>query len=720
MAQYLVIVESPAKAKTINKYLGKSYQVLASNGHLRDLPKSQMGIDIQNDYEPRYITIRGKGALLNSLKQKAKVADKIFLATDPDREGEAISWHLAAALGVPESKTRRITFNEITKTAVTDAIKHPRDIDFNLVDAQQARRVMDRIVGYSISPILWKKVKKGLSAGRVQSVATRLVVERDREINAFIPQEYWNIYANLKKNNGKQSFTATFYGAKNGDKIELPNEDIVNGILKNIDGKKFVVESVKLGTREKKAPPPFITSSLQQDAANKLNFTAKRTMSLAQQLYEGSVSIPGHGAVGLITYMRTDSFHVSTEANSSARSYINSQFGSDYLPKTPTIYKSKKGAQDAHEAIRPTYIELTPESLKSVLDAPMYKLYKLIWERFVASCMVPARYDTISSEISAGDYLFRASGTKLNFAGYTKIYADKLKDEEETMPNVEKGEVLTPSSITPKQSFTQPPAHFTEASLIHYLEDAGIGRPSTYAPTISTILARGYCVRDGKSLFSTELGEIVTDILKDNFPDIVDAKFTAHMEDQLDNVEDGAVQWKSIIREFYPTFEKSLEKAAATIDKIKIKDEESDVICDKCGRNMVFKMSKFGKFLACPGFPECRNTKTIIIESGVNCPKCSGRILVKKSKRGKIYYGCENNPTCDLMLWDKPVDKKCDKCDSIMMETKGRDGKTVCSNSECVNGIKSGRRPASKSTTNTSKRAAKPVSKSATKKGKKS
>jgi len=681
MPQYLVIVESPAKAKTINKYLGRNYKVLASNGHLRDLPKSQLGVDVENNFEPRYITIRGKGSLLSSLKTSAKNADIVYLATDPDREGEAISWHLSAALGLDNKKAKRVTFNEITKTAVIAAIKAPREIDQDLVDAQQARRVLDRIIGYRISPILWKKIKKGLSAGRVQSVASRLIVDRDREIEAFIPQEYWNIYADLLK--GKESFTATFHGLVSGDKMELPNEETVNEILVALKNAKYLVSSVKNGQRERKAAPPFTTSSFQQDASNKLNFTSKRSMSIAQRLYEG-VAVPGHGTVGLITYMRTDSLRISDEAKSAAQDFIRASYGSEFLPKTPNVFKTKKSSQDAHEAIRPTHVELTPASLKDVLEPAMHKVYKLIWERFIASNMSNAVYDTISAEITANSYKFKASGSALKFAGFLKVYADKIKKEDETMPQLQEGELLNLSALTPKQSFTQPPPHFTEASLIKLMEENGIGRPSTYAPTISTILARGYCTRDGKSLLATELGGIVVDLMKDHFPNIVDETFTAAMETQLDSVEDGEVKWKDILSTFYPPFQENLERAEVEIEKIQLKDEESDVVCDKCGRMMVYKLSKFGKFLACPGFPECRNTKTIVVESGVNCPDCKGKILVKKTKRGKIYYGCENNPTCPLMLWEEPVEEKCPVCGKIMVKLKGR-GKenVVCSDKEC-------------------------------------
>ena len=676
--QYLVIVESPAKAKTIEKYLGKNYQVMASNGHLRDLPKSSMGVDLEHDFEPNYITIRGKGELLTKLKKRAKTAEKVFLATDPDREGEAISWHLAKALGVPESKTCRIAFNEITKKAVQSAVKSPRNINQDLVDAQQARRVLDRIVGYKISPILWKKVKKGLSAGRVQSVATRLIVDRERDIERFVPQEYWTITSNLSK--GKDSFNANFFGTNT--KMELPDEKVVQGILDEIEGKKYIVKSVKEGVRERTPTPPFITSTLQQEASRKLNYTAKKTMALAQQLYEG-VNVPGHGSIGLITYMRTDSLRVSDDAVASARSFIEATYGTTFLPEKPRIFKTKKSAQDAHEAIRPTNVDITPASLKGVLEAGLFKLYKLIWERFIASQMSNAVYDTISADISVDKYIFKAKGSKVKFQGFMKLYTegrDSSEEEDGMLPKLVDGEELKHIKTDTKQHFTQPPSRYTEATLIKTMEEDGIGRPSTYAPTIATILGRGYIRREGKTLFPTELGIIITDLMLEHFSNIVNVDFTANMEEQLDKVEEGETAWKSIIREFYEPFKNTLEKAEELIGDVELKDEVSDIQCEKCGRMMVYKFGRFGKFLACPGFPECRNAKPIIRETGVNCPDCGGKILIKKSKKGKDYYGCENNPECALMLWDMPIDKKCPQCGKIMV--KRRNGE-FCSDKEC-------------------------------------
>jgi DNA topoisomerase-1 len=689
MARYLVIVESPAKAKTIKKYLGSNYTVQASMGHLRDLPKSQIGIDIENDFEPKYITIRGKGALLSKLKKSAKTADKIYLATDPDREGEAISWHLAKVLDADEKKTYRVAFNEITSTAVKNAIKSPRQIDQNLVDAQQARRVLDRIVGYTISPLLWKKVKKGLSAGRVQSVATRLVVDREREIQQFVPREYWNITAFLSQKDEDQNFQAKFYGDLNGNKIELPTQETVDKILSQLKDSQYTVKSVKIRQKSKSPAPPFITSTLQQEAYRKLNFTSKRTMQLAQTLYEG-VEIKGKGSVGLITYMRTDSLRIAFEAQEQVRNFIQSNFSEEYLPQKPRVYMSKSSSQDAHEAIRPTDVNFTPAIAKKILEPSLYKLYKLIWERFVASQMANAIFDTVQADIQAGNYIFKANGSKIKFSGFMKVYVEDSDEQqqkeytENILPLLQEGEILELKKLDPKQSFTQPPPRYTEASLIKAMEEEGIGRPSTYAPTITTILARGYVVREKKVLYPTELGNIITDLMKDYFMDIVDIDFTANMENKLDAVEEGKYNWKKVIHEFYGPFKSDLEKAEEEIGKIQVKDEVSDILCEKCGRMMVYKMGRYGKFLACPGFPECRNTKNIVVKSGVKCPKCDGEVLVKKSKRGKVYYGCEHNPTCDFMLWDKPVNQKCEKCGSIMVEKNNRQGKKIiCSNKEC-------------------------------------
>ncbi len=684
MAKYLVIVESPAKAKTITKYLGKNYKVVASMGHLRDLPKSQLGVDIENDFEPKYITIRGKGELLSKLKRDAKNADKVYLATDPDREGEAISWHLAHLLQIDQESECRISFNEITKNAVKAAVKQPCKINEDLVNAQQARRVLDRVVGYQISPLFWKKVKKGLSAGRVQSVATRLVVDREAEIEQFVPEEYWSLIAELKK--GKSSFDARFYGNKKG-KIELENKEQVESVLKALEGADYQVTSVKKAKKTKSPVPPFITSSLQQEASKKYGYTAKKTMSAAQQLYEG-VEVEGIGLVGLITYMRTDSLRISEEAQAEARAYIQKKYGDDYLPKKPRVYKSKNNAQDAHEAIRPSMVSITPDQLKKTLPADQYKLYKLIWERFVASQMEAAVYDTISAEITANDYLFRANGSKQKFAGFMVLYQEavdvsKPEDEDQEkdvkLPELIEGDVLTKENLNSKQHFTLPPQRYSEAALLKALEENGIGRPSTYAPTISTILQRGYVVRDAKVLKPTELGTVVTDLMKQYFKSIVDVKFTATMEHQLDQVEEGSTDWVQILKDFYGPFEKDLNSAEKEMEKVTIADEESDVICDKCGRTMVYKMGRFGKFLACPGFPACRNTKAIVVDTGAECPKCGGRVLEKKSQKGKKYFGCESNPSCDFVTWDQPTKEHCPKCGGSLFDKKiGKKKKQYC------------------------------------------
>lgn len=683
MADYLVIVESPAKAKTIKKYLGSHYKVLASMGHLRDLPKSQLGVDIEHGFEPKYITIRGKGDLLSKLKKEAKSSNKVYLATDPDREGEAISWHLAQMLNIDPGSKCRITFNEITKNAVKAAVKQPDKINQDLVDAQQARRILDRIVGYKISPLLWKKVKKGLSAGRVQSVATRLIVDREAEIEEFVPKEYWTIQAMLKKEN--ITFPARFHGDAKG-KIEIENEEQARAITDALESAQFVVKSVKKAQKTKSPTPPFITSTLQQEASKKYGYTAKKTMSAAQQLYEG-VEVGGVGLVGLITYMRTDSLRISEEAQGEARAYIQSKYGDAYLPKKPRVFKTKKGAQDAHEAIRPTMVSITPAQLKKTLPADQFKLYKLIWDRFVASQMEAAVYDTINADIAAGAYIFKASGAKQRFDGFMVLYnevKEAKESEEEDMksiplPELVAGDALTKEKLESKQHFTQPPPRYSEASLIKALEENGIGRPSTYAPTISTILARGYVVREAKTLFPTELGSIVTKLMEEFFKNIVDVDFTANMETQLDDVEDGKRDWVSILNEFYGPFEKTLEVAETAMEKIKIADEESDVICEKCGRRMVYKMGRYGKFLACPGFPECRNTKPIIIDTGAACPKCGARILEKKSQKGKKYFGCEKNPGCDFVTWDTPLKEKCPKCGGTLFEKKsGKNARVYC------------------------------------------
>ena len=685
MANNLVIVESPAKAKTIKQYLGKSYNVIASMGHVRDLPKSQLGIDIENGFEPKYITIRGKGDLLSKLKKDAKTAKKVYLATDPDREGEAISWHLAQLLEIDEASKCRITFNEITKNAVTQAIKEPRAIDIDLVNSQQARRVLDRIVGYKISPILWRKVKKGLSAGRVQSVATRMIVDREREIEGFIPEEFWTIGAVLS-NSEKDRFEASLV-SKNGKKIKPSSETEALKIKEELKGESFIVDDIKTGEKKKNPSPPFTTSTLQQEASRKLNYTVKKTMVAAQRLYEG-VQIAGHGTIGLITYMRTDSLRISADALADARNLIRSKYGDSLLPEKANVYKTKNSAQDAHEAIRPTYVSITPADVKDQLPSDMYKVYKLIWERFVASQMKPAIYETATVDILAGNYGFRETGSKLVFKGYMSVYVegrdDDINEKDNILPPLTKGEKLELVELKNEQHFTQPPLRYTEATLIKALEEKGIGRPSTYAPTITTITTRGYVSKDKKQLLPTELGTVVTDILVEHFPDIAGAEFTADMEKRLDEIENSNINWVDILSDFYGPFAENLKKADDAIGKVKIADEESDVICEKCGRKMVYKMGRFGKFLACPGFPECRNAKPIVKETGVNCPKCGSKILEKKSKTGKVYYGCENNPKCDFMSWDAPVKgEKCPDCGGILVKKKGKKSSICCINPEC-------------------------------------
>ncbi len=686
MANYLVIVESPAKAKTINKYLGKNYTVIASMGHMRDLPKSQLGIEIENNYEPKYITIRGKGELLTKLKKAAKSADKVYLATDPDREGEAISWHLANILDIDATKKCRITFNEVTKSAVTASLKEARPIDENLVDAQQARRVLDRIVGYQISPILWKKVKKGLSAGRVQSVATKLVVDREREINAFEPKEYWTISVPLSKKGEKKSILSKFYGI-NGKKKELTSSQDTQKILDMIEGSAFVVKSANYSEKMNQPAPPFITSTLQQEASRKLGFTSRRTMSAAQQLYEG-VDVPGKGTLGLITYMRTDSLRLNPDAQNAARTIIAEKFGKEYLPKAPRNYKTGKNAQDAHEAIRPSVPSIEPEMIKASVSADLYKLYKLIWERFIACQMTNAVYNTLSAEFDANGAIFRANAKTLKFAGYRAVYVEGSEEVEEkdakSLPVLEEGMELTAGKIEQEQHFTEPPARYTEASLIKAMEENGIGRPSTYAPTITTILGRDYVTREKRMLKPTELGTIVTDIMTENFEDIVDVDFTANMEKQLDDIETGSAKWVKVIDDFYRPFEAVLKKAEKSIEKVKIADEVSDEICEKCGRNMVIKLGRFGKFLACPGFPECRNAKPILKDTGVKCPKCGGRIVERRSQKGKKYFSCENAPKCDFILWDEPTKTPCPSCGGVMTRKYLKRGSvTVCSNPDC-------------------------------------
>ncbi len=684
MADNLVIVESPAKANTIKKYLGKNYKVIASMGHLVDLPKSQIGIDLENNFQPRYITIRGKGELLSKLKKEAKAAKKVYLATDPDREGEAISWHLLNALELDAKAKNRITFNEITKSAVKESLKSPRALDENLVNAQQARRIVDRIVGYQISPLLWKNVKKGLSAGRVQSVATKIICDREKEIEDFKPQEYWTITAQLEKDVKNGVFEARFYG-KNGKKADVTNEKKALSILEAVKADSFKVTEVKKGTKQRKPAPPFTTSTMQQEASRKLNFTTKRTMSVAQMLYEG-LEVKGFGTVGLITYMRTDSLRISKEAQESVRAYLNANYSSEYIPKNAPVYKTKGNAQDAHEAIRPANVDITPSVAKASLKPEQYKLYKLIWERFVASQMTNAVYETVSATLVSGGYDFKASGMKLKFAGFTKIYdesADMVKEQSVSIPSLKENETVETVDVDAKQNFTVPPSRYTEASLIKTMEENGIGRPSTYSPTISTILDRGYVVKDQKSLKPTELGGIVNEMMSKHFEEIVDVTFTANMEKQLDEIEEGR-NWTEIVNEFYNPFKEHLKKAETNMEKVEIKDEETDIVCEKCGRNMVIKSGRFGKFLACPGFPECRNTKTIAQETGVDCPLCKGKILIKKSQKGKKYYGCENFPDCEFMLWDEPLAENCPKCGSMLAKNIFRGRKKIkCINDSC-------------------------------------
>lgn len=655
MADKLIIVESPAKANTIKKFLGGSTKVMASMGHIRDLPKSKMGIDIENDFEPQYINIRGKGDLIKSLKKEAKKAKKIYIATDPDREGEAIAWHLAKILEDEKEKITRVTFNEITKTAVQKAIKEPRDIDINLVDAQQARRVLDRIVGYKISPVLWKKVKRGLSAGRVQSVAVKLIVDRETEIEKFIPEEYWNIYANLEDIKTKKEFEAHFYG-KDGKKLEIHSNDEVQVILDNIKDAKYIVSEVKKGEKKRIPAPPFTTSTMQQEASRKLGFTLKKTMSIAQGLYEG-VKIPEKGTVGLITYMRTDSTRISEEARSVAKTQITKVYGENYYENR--YYKTKKDAQDAHEAIRPTYIDIDPETIKDSLTKDQYKLYKLIYNRFLASQMSAAVYDTMNVNIKANEYDFKANGRILKFKGFMTLYVEGTdkdeKEEEGILPDLEEKQEVKLKKINPKQSFTEPPARYTEASLVKALEEKGIGRPSTYSPTITTILERRYIEKEKKQLYPTELGKIVNKLLTENFTDVINVEFTAKIENEFDEIAEGHEEWKKMIREFYGPFESEVEKVEKELEHVELVDEVSDVKCEKCGRMMVYKYGRYGKFLACPGYPECKNAKPIIEIIDVPCPKCGAKVQVRKTKRKRNYYICENNPkSCDYISWNKP------------------------------------------------------------------
>ena len=655
MSDKLIIVESPAKANTIKKFLGGSTKVVASMGHIRDLPKSKMGIDIEHDFEPEYINIRGKGDLIKSLKKDAKQAKKVYLATDPDREGEAIAWHLATILSDEKDKITRVTFNEITKGAVQKAIKEPRDIDINLVDAQQARRVLDRIVGYKISPVLWKKVKRGLSAGRVQSVAVKLIVDREEEIEKFIPEEYWNIFAKLQESESKKEFEARFYG-KDNKKQEIHNKEEVDEILKNIEKAKYIIKEIKKGEKKRTPAPPFTTSTMQQEASRKLGFTLKKTMSIAQGLYEG-VKIPERGTIGLITYMRTDSTRISEEARAAAKEQIVKTYGEKYYENR--YYRTKKDAQDAHEGIRPTYADLSPDSIKEALTNDQYKLYKLIYNRFMASQMATAIYDTISANIDANGYTFKASGQTIKFKGFMTLYVEgtdsKEQEEENMLPELKENEELKLVKIDPKQSFTEPPPRYTEASLVKALEEKGIGRPSTYSPTITTILERRYIEKEQKQLKPTELGKVVNKLLTENFKDVINVEFTAKIENEFDEIAEGKEEWKKMIRSFYSPFEKEVEKVEKELEHVELQDEVSDVKCEKCGRMMVYKYGRYGKFLACPGYPECKNTKPIIETIDVPCPVCSGTVQVRKTKRGKKYYICENNPkSCNYISWNKP------------------------------------------------------------------
>lgn len=683
MADYLVIVESPAKAKTIEKYLGKKYKVKASMGHLRDLPKSQMGVDTENNFEPRYITIRGKGPILKELKQAAKKAKKVYLAADPDREGEAIAWHLATSLGLDQTDDLRVVFNEITKEAVKESFKHPRKIDMDLVDAQQARRILDRLVGYNISPILWKKVKKGLSAGRVQSVALKLVIDRENEIKAFIPEEYWTIDGNFKK--GKKEFQANFYGM-NGKKKKLSTVEDVKEVMSTIKGKQFEVIDVVKKERLRNPAAPFTTSSLQQEAARKLNFRTRKTMMLAQQLYEG-IALGRQGTVGLITYMRTDSTRISDTAIQEASTFITETYGKEFGRTQKRNDKKSKGSQDAHEAIRPTSAMRSPQEVKEYLGRDQLRLYRLIWERFIASQMAPAVLDTMRVDLDNNGVIFRANGSKIKFAGFMKVYVesndDNKEEKENILPDLKKGDKVESQSLEQRQHFTQPPPRFTEARLVKTLEEIGIGRPSTYSPTLDTIQRRNYVSLDNKRFVPTELGEIVHELIRDYFPEILDVQFTANMEAELDEVEHGEMQWVKVIDQFYQGFEKNVERADKEMEKIEIKDEPAGIDCDLCGAPMVFKMGKYGKFLACSRFPDCRNTKPIVKEIGVTCPKCNeGQVIERKSKKKRIFYGCDRYPACDYVSWDKPIARPCPKCnEKALVEKKLKKGVQI----QCTN-----------------------------------
>ena len=682
----LVIVESPAKAKTIKKYLGKNYEVVASMGHIRDLLKSKLSVDIENNFEPHYMVIRGKTKFVNELKKLAQKSDYVYLATDPDREGEAISWHLSYLLGLDPDEENRVTFNEITKSGVTYGMNHPRKIDMDLVNAQQARRILDRLVGYKLSPFVSQKIRRGLSAGRVQSVAVRIIVDREEEIRKFVPEEYWTIEAKLLKHKEKLPFTAMFYGNSKG-KIKIETLEQVNSILTDLKDAEYKVVKYEEGTRKKRPAPPFITSTMQQEASRKLGFTAKRTMKIAQELYEG-IDVKGYGAIGLITYMRTDSIRISDDALKDVRSYIKERWGEIYLPKEPKRFKSKSNAQDGHEAIRPTMPGLHPDKVKESLTSEQYKLYKLIWSRFTACQMSDCVLATRKADIEANSYIFKASGYTVSFDGFTVLY-EESKDEEtaeaSTLPKLEKGMILKLKELTNNQHFTQPPSRFTEASLIKALEEDGIGRPSTYATTISTILSREYIVKEGKTLKPTELGEVITNLMKERFPNIVNVKFTAGMETDLDTVESGKTQWVKILENFYGDFSETLEKAQKDMEgvKIQLKEDETDIVCEKCGRKMVIKVGKYGKFIACPGYPECKNIKKIVNETGAECPKCGGKIITRKSKKGRLFYGCDNYPKCDFLSWDEPSKEKCPNCGKHLFIKKGKQKKLYCITENC-------------------------------------
>ena len=679
MAKNLIIVESPAKSKTIKKFLGKNYEVVASNGHVRDMPKSQMGIDFDNDFEPKYITIRGKGELLAKLRKEVKKADHVYLATDPDREGEAISWHLCFALKLDPKKTSRITFNEITKNAVRQSLKQSRQIDMDLVDAQQARRVLDRMVGYSISPLLWDKVKRGLSAGRVQSVALRIIADREAEIDAFIPQEYWSLEGIFQLEGSKKPLLAKYYG--NPEKADIRSKEEIDKIMAELKGARYKVSSIKKSERNKKPPLPFTTSTLQQEASKQLNFATRKTMQIAQQLYEG-VQVKGHGTIGLITYLRTDSTRISEEADAACKTFITENYGEENIIEKDVVPQNRKNAQDAHEAIRPTYVDLTPAQVKESLTRDQFRLYQLVWKRFVASRMHSAKYETTSVKIDGKGHRFTSSGSKLVFPGFMSVYqsAEDKEEANSVLAKVKEDSKLKMQELKEEQHFTQPPAHYTEASLVKALEELGIGRPSTYAPTISTLISRRYVAKEQKNLYLSELGDIVNQIMVKAFPSIVDVNFTATMEALLDSVAEGTIEWKTVIRNFYPDLIESVSKAEKVLEKIELHDEETDVECELCGRKMVIKYGPRGKFLACPGFPDCRNTKPYYEKIGVTCPKCGGDIVIKKTQKGRRYYGCINNPECDVMTWQKPSDKRCPKCGNMLLE---RGNKLVCADNTC-------------------------------------